>query len=133
MAIPTPMSLSCFSIRRTLVSSTIFLVLTISKSNLVLSERPTNVAYLGPSVTTYEKFNPAYRIYYVDGDHKDTSWVGYSPRFVVHKNIVTLLIIARFRGNYNVIFYLGSLKQTCIINLIYFLYHTLLASNFCRE
>ncbi|KAL3267397.1 hypothetical protein HHI36_011526 [Cryptolaemus montrouzieri] len=31
--------------------------------------RPTNVAYLGPSVTTFENYNPAYRIYYVDGDH----------------------------------------------------------------
>nr|CAI5869023.1 unnamed protein product [Callosobruchus analis] len=35
--------------------------------------KPTNVAYLGPSVTTYENFNPAYRIYYVDGDHENTT------------------------------------------------------------
>ncbi|KAJ8939969.1 hypothetical protein NQ318_006150 [Aromia moschata] len=27
--------------------------------------RPTSVAYLGPSVTTYENYNPAYRIYYL--------------------------------------------------------------------
>ncbi|XP_060532575.1 sphingomyelin phosphodiesterase-like isoform X2 [Cylas formicarius] len=35
--------------------------------------RPTNVAYLGPSVTTYENFNPAYRIYYIDGDYNGTT------------------------------------------------------------
>ncbi|KAK9870012.1 hypothetical protein WA026_006107 [Henosepilachna vigintioctopunctata] len=31
--------------------------------------RPINIAYLGPSVTTFENHNPAYRIYYIDGDH----------------------------------------------------------------
>ncbi|KAG5893193.1 hypothetical protein JTB14_016469 [Gonioctena quinquepunctata] len=35
--------------------------------------RPTGIAYLGPSVTTYEKFNPAYRIYYVDGDRQNST------------------------------------------------------------
>ncbi|CAH1103351.1 unnamed protein product [Psylliodes chrysocephalus] len=32
--------------------------------------RPINVAYLGPSITTYENNNPAFRIYYVEGDHE---------------------------------------------------------------
>ncbi|XP_072401672.1 sphingomyelin phosphodiesterase-like [Diabrotica undecimpunctata] len=30
--------------------------------------KPINVAYLGPSITTYENHNPAYRIYYIEGD-----------------------------------------------------------------
>ncbi|XP_068906860.1 sphingomyelin phosphodiesterase-like [Tenebrio molitor] len=37
------------------------------------NSRPVGVAYLGPSVTTYENHNPAYRIYYVDGDHDNTT------------------------------------------------------------
>ncbi|CAH0561026.1 unnamed protein product, partial [Brassicogethes aeneus] len=32
------------------------------------NSRATSVAYLGPSVTTYENYNPAYRIYYVDAN-----------------------------------------------------------------
>ncbi|KAJ3657922.1 hypothetical protein Zmor_009698 [Zophobas morio] len=35
--------------------------------------RAVGVAYLGPSVTTYENHNPAYRIYYVDGDHANST------------------------------------------------------------
>ncbi|CAG9764151.1 unnamed protein product [Ceutorhynchus assimilis] len=35
--------------------------------------RPTAVAYLAPSVTTYTNYNPAYRIYYIDGDHEDST------------------------------------------------------------
>ncbi|XP_018565651.1 sphingomyelin phosphodiesterase-like [Anoplophora glabripennis] len=35
--------------------------------------RPISVAYLGPSVTTYENFNPAYRIYYIEGDHEKST------------------------------------------------------------
>ncbi|XP_066248576.1 sphingomyelin phosphodiesterase-like isoform X2 [Euwallacea similis] len=37
------------------------------------SSRPTAVAYLAPSVTTFTNHNPAFRIYYVDGDHEDTT------------------------------------------------------------
>ncbi|XP_034251961.1 sphingomyelin phosphodiesterase-like isoform X1 [Thrips palmi] len=36
--------------------------------------RPYAVAYVSPSVTPYEKPNPAYRIYYVDGEHPDTTY-----------------------------------------------------------
>lgn len=36
-------------------------------------KKPTGIAYIGPSVTPYSGQNPAYRIYYVDGDHKDTT------------------------------------------------------------
>lgn len=35
--------------------------------------RPTAVAYLGPSVTSFTNYNPAYRIYYVDGDHNEST------------------------------------------------------------
>lgn len=34
-----------------------------------------NVAYIAPSVTPFSNFNPGYKIYYVDGDHVDTSRV----------------------------------------------------------
>lgn len=37
--------------------------------------RPISVAYVGPSVTPYFDLNPGYRIYYVDGDHKQTTRV----------------------------------------------------------
>ncbi|XP_066150731.1 sphingomyelin phosphodiesterase-like isoform X2 [Euwallacea fornicatus] len=37
------------------------------------SRRPTAVAYLAPSVTTFTNHNPAFRIYYVDGDHENTT------------------------------------------------------------
>ncbi|CAL1293894.1 unnamed protein product [Larinioides sclopetarius] len=38
--------------------------------------RPTNVAYIGPSVTSYDGLNPSYRIYTVDGSYpKSTSAV----------------------------------------------------------
>ncbi|KAJ8923617.1 hypothetical protein NQ315_010196 [Exocentrus adspersus] len=43
------------------------------KNLLKFTGRPTSVAYLGPSVTTYENFNPAYRIYYIDGDYEQSS------------------------------------------------------------
>ncbi|KAJ1531727.1 hypothetical protein ONE63_000393 [Megalurothrips usitatus] len=35
--------------------------------------RAVGIAYIGPSVTPYSDLNPGYRIYYVDGDHKDTT------------------------------------------------------------
>lgn len=35
--------------------------------------RATNIAYIAPSLTPYDNVNPAYRIYYIDGDHKDTT------------------------------------------------------------
>ncbi|XP_025831709.1 sphingomyelin phosphodiesterase isoform X2 [Agrilus planipennis] len=38
------------------------------------SSIPTNVAYLCPSVTTFGNYNPAYRIYYVDGEHDTATW-----------------------------------------------------------
>ncbi|KAK6619760.1 hypothetical protein RUM43_012525 [Polyplax serrata] len=37
------------------------------------TNKPYGVAYVGPSVTTYTYLNPGYRIYYVDGDHNDTT------------------------------------------------------------
>ncbi|XP_031624227.1 sphingomyelin phosphodiesterase-like [Contarinia nasturtii] len=35
--------------------------------------RATNIAYVGPSLTSYWDLNPGYRIYYIDGDHNDTT------------------------------------------------------------
>lgn len=34
--------------------------------------RVTNIAYIGPSVTTYYKLNPGYRMYYIEGDFADS-------------------------------------------------------------
>ncbi|GIY72021.1 sphingomyelin phosphodiesterase, partial [Caerostris extrusa] len=36
-------------------------------------QRPTSVAYIGPSVTSYDGVNPSYRIYTVDGSHPKSS------------------------------------------------------------
>ena len=36
--------------------------------------RATNIAYLGPSVTTFSNRNPGYRIYTVDGFYANTTW-----------------------------------------------------------
>jgi len=36
---------------------------------------PTNIAFIGPSVTTYQTHNPGYRIYEVDGDYPNSSRV----------------------------------------------------------
>ncbi|KAB0799106.1 hypothetical protein PPYR_06986 [Photinus pyralis] len=38
------------------------------------SSRPNNVAYVAPSVTPFSGYNPAYRIYHVDGEHPDSTW-----------------------------------------------------------
>lgn len=38
-----------------------------------LTDRTISVAYIAPSVTPFSNFNPGYKIYYVDGDHPDTS------------------------------------------------------------
>nr|CAD7446823.1 unnamed protein product [Timema bartmani] len=35
--------------------------------------RVTSIAYVGPSVTPYYDLNPGYRIYYIDGDHKEST------------------------------------------------------------
>lgn len=36
--------------------------------------RPTSVAYIGPSVTTFGNVNPGYRIYTIDGDHEESTY-----------------------------------------------------------
>ncbi|GFR29144.1 sphingomyelin phosphodiesterase, partial [Trichonephila clavata] len=35
--------------------------------------RATSIAYIGPSVTTYDGFNPGYRIYTIDGNYNQSS------------------------------------------------------------
>ncbi|CAL4151209.1 unnamed protein product, partial [Meganyctiphanes norvegica] len=37
-------------------------------------DRPTNVAYVAPSATPWEHLHPGYRIYYLDGEHINTTW-----------------------------------------------------------
>jgi sphingomyelin phosphodiesterase len=38
-------------------------------------KRAINVGYIAPSITPWENVNPAYRLYYVDGDHRKTTRV----------------------------------------------------------
>lgn len=38
-------------------------------------KRALGVAYLAPSATTYNSGNPAYRIYTVDGNYPNSTWV----------------------------------------------------------
>lgn len=40
---------------------------------MYVSDRAINVAYVAPSVTPFAYFNPGYKIYYVDGDHANTT------------------------------------------------------------
>lgn len=35
----------------------------------------TGLSYLGPSVTPYQGLNPGYRIYTIDGNYANSSWV----------------------------------------------------------
>lgn len=39
------------------------------------SSRPTSVVYAAPSATTYSEYNPAYRIYSVDGNYPGSTYV----------------------------------------------------------
>jgi sphingomyelin phosphodiesterase len=39
------------------------------------NDRPTNIAFVGPSVTTYTGLNPGFRIYTLDGDYDNSSQV----------------------------------------------------------
>lgn len=41
--------------------------------NCCVSGRATNIAYISPSLTPFDYGNPAFRIYYVDGDHNETT------------------------------------------------------------
>lgn len=43
-------------------------------------KRPVSVGYIAPSITTWIDVNPAYRIYYVDGDHQQTTRVSIPSR-----------------------------------------------------
>lgn len=38
------------------------------------NSRPTSVIYSAPSVTTYTEFNPAYRIYNIDGEQRGSTY-----------------------------------------------------------
>ncbi|XP_056645510.1 sphingomyelin phosphodiesterase-like isoform X1 [Diorhabda sublineata] len=69
--------------------------------------QPINIAYLGPSITTYENHNPAYRIYYVDGDYNN------STRFVLdHETWTTDLEKANEGENEPIWYKLYSARDT---------------------
>ena len=38
-------------------------------------QRALSVAYIAPSVTTYDHLNPGYRVFTVEGPHPNSSWV----------------------------------------------------------
>ncbi|KAK0079856.1 hypothetical protein PV325_000728, partial [Microctonus aethiopoides] len=58
-------------------------------------ERALSIAYVGPSVSPYYDLNPGYRIYYVDGDHPETT------RMVVdHETWIMNLQEANRNNNY---------------------------------
>ena len=47
------------------------------------SARPTNVAFIGGSLTTYSDTNPGYRIYTVDGERPDSTFVNTYSRTMI--------------------------------------------------
>jgi sphingomyelin phosphodiesterase len=42
--------------------------------NSVQNLRPTNVAFIGPSLTTYGNVNPGFRIYTIDGNYEGSTY-----------------------------------------------------------
>lgn len=40
---------------------------------------PINVAFVGGSITTYSNLNPSYRVYTVDGQRQDSTFVSIFP------------------------------------------------------
>lgn len=47
-------------------------------------KRPVGIGYIAPSITPWKNCNPAYRIYYVDGDHENTTRV----RFLIIRAMI---------------------------------------------
>lgn len=43
--------------------------------DLVDRNRPTNVAFIGPSLTPFTELNPGYRVYTIDGSRPGSTWV----------------------------------------------------------
>lgn len=43
--------------------------------DLVDRNRPTNVAFIGPSLTPFTELNPGYRVYTIDGRRPGSTWV----------------------------------------------------------
>lgn len=41
----------------------------------VQTDRPINVAFVAPSLTTYSNMNPGYRTYTIDGPRSGSTWV----------------------------------------------------------
>lgn len=55
-------------------------------SNIVVFFFVSSIAFIGPSVTTYQTHNPGYRIYEVDGDYANSSRVPVHSRLFCEIN-----------------------------------------------
>lgn len=69
------MKFSCFLIRNVLVCfpSNDTHYLQVRDCNFGILDRVTNIAYISPSLTPFDYGNPAFRFYYIDGDHNATT------------------------------------------------------------
>ena len=54
-------------------------------------QRPVGVGYIAPSLTPWENVNPAYRVYYVEGDHSKTNRASFNPTSTRAFDILELL------------------------------------------
>lgn len=52
--------------------------------------RVTNIAYIGPSVTSYYKLNPGYRIYTIEGDYANSRRVRHFLFCSLNTNLVEI-------------------------------------------
>lgn len=74
------------------------ILITLKLSTMIdisISERPTSVAFIGPSVTPYENYNPAYRLYYVDGEHRNSTFV-----ITIFFNSLVFIAVFIFLGSF---------------------------------
>ncbi|CAH1158391.1 unnamed protein product [Phyllotreta striolata] len=84
-----------------------------NNSLLTFTGQPINVAYLGPSITTYENHNPAFRIYYVEGDDQ-------SGRAILdHETWTTDLDLANEGDNEPIWFKLYTAKEAYGMSSLY--------------
>lgn len=64
----------------------------------VQTDRPVNIAFIAPSLTTYSNLNPGVRVYTVDGDRPNATWVNLSSRLgnVLVPLVLTLVTFRLF-------------------------------------
>jgi sphingomyelin phosphodiesterase len=67
------------------------------------SSRPTSTIYSAPSLTTYTDFNPAYRIYTIDGERKGTTYkvIDWEGRLFCLAGVISLIKIDFFANLIN--------------------------------